>query len=145
MPETTTQNKTALRRPVQQIPQSSGEKKERIKLWMGAALILTALSIDLFEALLDILVIGEFFSPIISVCADVIFWTWFKMLGVGFTKNPKNLMAMVTQALVGLIPGADILPELTAGVTAIVVMTIIEDKSNMLGKVAGMAQGKVKP
>lgn len=144
MNENTGQNQTALRRPVKNVQQESGEKRERIKVWMAAALILTAVSIDLFEALLNILVIGEFLSPIISICADLIFWMWFKMLGVNFTKDPKNLIAMGSQAIIGLMPGINTLPELTLGVTSIVIFTRIVDKSNMLSKVVNTAQGKIK-
>jgi hypothetical protein len=145
MDETSPQNKTDLRRPVRAIPQQEEEKKERITKVMGAILIIAAACIDIFEAILDVLLIGEFLSPIISVCADVGFWIWFKILGLDFGKNPKNLAAMTTQALVGLMPGLDILPELTLGVLTIVLITRSEDKGGLLGKAAGMAQGKIKP
>jgi hypothetical protein len=120
------------------------EKKDRIKTWMAACMIIVAACIDIFEAILDVLLIGEVLSPIISVCADFIFWIWFKMLGVSFTKNPKNFMAMGIQALVGLTPGLDILPELTLGVLTIVIVTRGEDKGGLLGKAVEMAQGKIK-
>jgi hypothetical protein len=139
MAEIPTQNQTTLRRPVRQIQQQE-EKKERIKLWMGATLVITAASIDICEAALDVLMIGEFISPVISVCADVGFWIWFKILGVSFTKNPKNFAAMGIQALVGITPGLDILPELTLGVLTIVIVTRNEDKGGLLNKAAGMAQ-----
>ncbi len=92
-------------------------------------MITVAACIDIFEALLDVLLIGEFVSPVISVCADVGFWIWFKMHDVSFAKNPKNFAAMGTQALeIGALPGIDALPELTVGVIAIVLMTRAEDK-----------------
>ena len=124
--------------------QQQEEKKERIPLWLGACMVIVAACIDIFEAILDILLIGEILSPIISVCADVGFWIWFKILGVGFTKNPKNLAAMGIQALIGITPGLDILPELTLGVLVIVLTTRSEDKGGLLGKAASMAQGKTK-
>ena len=107
-------------------------------------MVIVAASIDIFEAILDVLLIGEVLSPIISVCADFIFWIWFKMRGVQFTKDPKNFMAMGIQALIGLTPGLDILPELTLGVLSIVIFTRTVDKSNTLGKLAGAAQSKIK-
>jgi hypothetical protein len=55
MPETQSQNKTPLRRPVMQYSEPPKEnKKERIKLWMAGALILVALCIDLIELILDL-------------------------------------------------------------------------------------------
>ena len=139
-----TQNQTPLRRPVMAASQQQEEKKERIPLWLGACMVIVAACIDIFEAILDILLIGEILSPIISVCADVGFWIWFKILGVGFTKNPKNLAAMGIQALIGITPGLDILPELTLGVLVIVLTTRSEDKGGLLSKAAGMAQAKIK-
>lgn len=138
-----TPNRTPLRRPVMQYAEPE-EKKERIPLWLGACMVVVAACIDIFEAILDVLLIGEVLSPIISVCADIIFWIWFKTRGVQFTKDPKNFMAMGIQALIGLTPGLDILPELTLGVLSIVVFTRIVDKSNALAKVAGATQGKIK-
>ena len=135
-----TQTKTPLKRPVMQYNQPE-EKKERIPLWLGACMVIVAACIDAFEAILDVLLIGEVLSPVISVCADVGFWIWFKIRGVGFTKNPKNFATMGTQAIIGLIPGLDILPELTLGVLTIVLMTRSEDKGGLLSKAAGMASG----
>ena len=139
MDETYPQNQTALRRPVRPVPQQQGEGRRRISWWMGWAMIITAISIDLFEALLNVLIIGEFLSPIISICADVLFWIWFMILGVSFSKNPKNLATMLIQALIGLMPGLDILPELTVGVFVLVKLTQSEDKGGIIGKMAHAA------
>ena len=138
-----TQNKTPLKRPMMQRVELE-EKKERIPLWLGACMVIVAACIDIFEAVLDVLLIGEVLSPVISVCADVGFWIWFKIRGVDFTKNPKNLAAMGIQALIGITPGLDILPELTLGVLVIVLTTRSEDKGGLLSKAAGMAQAKIK-
>ena len=136
--------KTVLRRPVRTIPEVKEDVKRRISNWMGAALIITAGSIDAFQALLNVLLIGEVLSTIISVCADVLFIIWLWVLGLGFVKNPKNLAAMGSQAIVGLIPVLNTLPELTLGIATIVFMAIAEDKSAIMGKVANIAQGKLK-
>lgn len=138
-----TPNRTALRRP-RTVAEAREEIKTTISNWMGVALIATAGCIDLFQALLNILIVGEVFSTIISVCADFVFIIWFWMLGISFTKNPKNLAAMGGQALIGLIPVINTLPELTLGVLAVVLITKAEDKGGLLGKAAGMAQGKTK-
>jgi hypothetical protein len=144
MDENPPQNQTALRRPVRTIPEAKEEIKMTISNWMGAALIITAGSIDAFQALLNVLVIGEVFSTIISICADVLFIIWLWMLGVSFVKKPKKLAAMGIQAVVGLIPVLNTLPELTLGILAIVLITRSEDKGGLLGKAAGMTQGKIK-
>ena len=144
MDETQPQNqRLTLVRPVRTVQEAKEDIKRTISNWMGVALIVTAGCIDLFQALLNILIVGEFFSAIISVCADVLFIIWFWMLGVSFTKNPKNLAAMGTQALIGLVPILNTLPELTLGVLAVVLITKVEDKSGLLGKAASMAN-KIK-
>ncbi len=119
------------------------EKKERIKTWMLVAMGTTALSIDGFNALLNLVVIGEVLSSIISVAATLAFTIWFWMLGVSFVKSPKKLAAMGGQAIIGLIPVLNTLPELTVGVLATALMTMAEDKGGIIGKAAGVAQGKI--
>jgi hypothetical protein len=64
-------------------------------------------------------------------------------LGVSFTKNPKNLASMGIQAIIGMIPGADMLPELTVAIIIIVILTRAEDKGGMLGKAVNMAEKKM--
>lgn len=122
------QTREPLRRPVRQIQQETPQKKERISKTMGWCMIGTAGFIDLLEALFTVLLIGAVLNPIISVCADVIFLIWFWTLGVTFVKKPKNLATMGIQAIIGLIPGADALPELTVGVFILVKLTQSEDK-----------------
>ena len=136
------QNKTPLRRPVRPIPQQEEERVERISKVAGWCMVGTAAFIDLFEAILDLLAIGAVLNSIISVCADLGFIIWFWTKGVTFVKKPKNLATMGIQALVGLIPGANILPELTTAVYILVKLTQSEDKGGLLGKAAGAASGK---
>jgi hypothetical protein len=144
MDEEVSQNQTALRRSVVHYEAQQEEKRERIKTWMGACLVIVALCVDGLQALLNLVGIGDLFvSSIISVCADLVYTLWFWMLGVGFVKNPKIFAAMTIQALVGLVPVLDTLPELTVGILAIVLLVKAEDKGGMLGKVAGLAQGKI--
>ena len=45
------QNQTVLRRPVRPIPQEVAPRKMRIKIWMGWALIISAICVDLVELL----------------------------------------------------------------------------------------------
>jgi len=118
-----------------------GEKKERIKTWMGACMIIVALCIDGIQILLTILLIGIFMGPVISAVASLGFWIWFKLLGVSFTKNPKNLAGMGGTAIIKIF--LSFLPAFTAGIAAIVFLTRAEDKGGLLGKAAAMAQGKV--
>src|SRR3989344_2803714 len=142
MAETPPQNQTALRRPVRQVAQQQEEKKERIKLWMAACMIIVALCVDAAQAVLTLLGVGLVFGPIISVVAYFAFWIWFLILGVSFTKSPKKLAAMGGGAIIELF--LSFLPGFTAGITATIFMTKAEDKGGIIGKAASMAQGKIK-
>ncbi len=104
------------------------EKRERISKATGWCMVGTAAFIDLLEILFTALAIGLVLNPIISICADLGFWIWFKMHSVSFIKKPKNLAAMGIQGIVGLIPGLDALPELTLGVLVLVKLTQSEDR-----------------
>jgi hypothetical protein len=66
------------------------------------------------------------------------------MLGVSFTKDPRAFMSMAAQAIIGLIPILNTLPELTLGIIGVVVFTKMVDKSAIIGKAASAAQGKIK-
>ena len=134
MPTTLPQNKTPLRRPVQQIPQQQEEKKERIKTWVAAAMIATALVIDIITLLPAI-------GSVISIAAYFGFFVWFKINGVTFTKNFKNIGVFGISAIIEFF--LSFLPSLTAGVTGLILMTRAEDRGGMLGKAASLAQGKI--
>jgi len=145
MDENNIQNQTVLRRPVRPIPQYQEEKIERIKIWMGAALIITAISIDLFEMLLEWLGIGIFgLSTLLSVCATIIFWVWFKILGVSFGASPKKFATMMATSILEIIPGLDSLGGFiwTIGIIALVIITRSEDKGGLIGKAADFIPSK---
>ena len=145
--ETPKPNQVRLRRPVRVIPQQEedGEKKQRIKLWMATIMAVVSLSIDAFNALLNLLGVGEILSSVISPVASFAFVVWFWILGVSFIKNPKKLVAMGGQAIIGLIPVINTLPELTLGVVVTILLTRSEDKGGLLSKATSITQGKIKP
>lgn len=107
-------------------------------------MIITAASIDGFQALLNLIGIGNFFSWIISPVASFLFILWCWILGLGFMTNYKRFAAMAIQATAGFIPVLNTLPELTLGIIAIVIITRAEDKGGIIGKAAGVAKGSLK-
>ena len=145
--ETPTPNQVPLRRPVRAIPQQQedGEKKQRIKLWMATIMVVAVISIDIFNALLNLFAIGEVLSSIISPIATFAFVIWFWILGANFVKKPKKLAAMGGQAIIGLIPVINTLPELTLGVIITILLTRSEDKGGLLSKATNITQEKIKP
>lgn len=119
------------------------QQKERIALWMAICMATTALFIDGFNALLNLLAIGEVLSSVISPVATFGFVVWFWLLDVTFIKNPGKLAAMGGQALIGLVPVLNTLPELTIGVIITIILTHSEDKGGLLGKVANVAKNPI--
>lgn len=133
-------SRPALRRPVRQYAQEIEEPQERISKIMGGALIVAALSIDLFEMLLEWLGIGVFgLSTLLSICASVGFWIWFKMLSVEFSTSPKKFGTMLTTSILEVVPGLDALGGFiwTIGIAATVYMIRKEDKGGGIIPLSG--------
>lgn len=136
MDDTYPQNQTALKRPVRSFQQAQEEKKERISNMMGFLFILTAFCVDLFEMLLEWLAIGLFgLSTLISICATIAFWIFFKMRGIPFSGKPKNIARFGATAFLEMIPGLDAIFGFvwTVGIFALVGSTMEEDgQSNLI-------------
>lgn len=128
------QIKTPLRRPVRTFQQFQEEKRERIKGWMATCMITVAILFDVISLV----------APVITpVIAYFVYWVWFLILGVSFTKSPKKLASMGISAIIEVF--FSFLPAFTAGIAATIFITRAEDKGGALGKVVSMAQGKLKP
>jgi len=136
-------NQAPLRRPVRPIPVEQEQKRERIKKWMAACMIIVAGCVDAIQALLTALAIGAVLSPVISTVAWFGLWVWFMILGVSFVSNPKKLLTMGTAGILEVVPVLGALPAFTAGIAITVFMTMAEDKGGIIGKAAGALQGKV--
>jgi hypothetical protein len=124
------QNKTPLRRSVRPIPQQQEEKVERISKMMGFLFIVLAFCVDLFEMILEWLGIGLLgLSTLISICATMAFWIWFKKHSVHFTGKPKNLLRFGGTSFLEMIPGLDAIFGFvwTVGIFALVGSTMEED------------------
>lgn len=86
------------------------EHQQRIKMWMAGCLIVVALFVDFFQFLLTLLAIGVFIAPVITVGATVLFWIWFKLLGISFTTSPKKFATFAIESVGELIPIVNALP-----------------------------------
>ena len=119
------------------------EKRQRIKLWMGAALVITALTIDLLEMLLEWLGIGLVMTFAFAPAGTFLFWLWFKLLDVPFIASPKKFFTLAATNLAEIIPALDALGGFfwTLGTLIIVIMVRLEDKGGVVGKLSGTAMG----
>lgn len=124
------------------------ERRERIKVWMGACIIAVAFFLDLFEMVTTWLGIGIVMSIIIAPCATLMFWIWYKILGVPFLASPKKFATLAITSFVEIIPAFDAIPILswgwTIGAIILVVMVRAEDSGGILGTLAGTGMGMMQ-
>lgn len=122
------------------------EHQHRIKLWVGAALVLTAFSADLLEMLLEWLGVGLVINVVTTPAYAFLFWLWFKMLDVPFIASPKKFFTLAATCLAEIIPALDALGGFfwTLGTLIIVVMVRMEDKGGVVGAVSGTATGVMR-
>lgn len=126
------------------LPVQPEQKKERIKVWMAAILVIMALFVDGAQALLTVFAIGVAISPVITAVAYFAFWVIFLILGVPLLENPKKLAAMGGAGLAEIIPAFNVIPAFTAGIILVIITTMAEDKGGIIGEAAGLMQGKFK-
>ena len=135
-PQDQTNFRPALRRSVRSFQQTQEEKKERIGSMIGFLFILAALCVDLLEMLLEWLGIGILgISTLISICATVAFWFFFKRYGIPFSGKPKNFLRFGATSFLEMIPGLDAIFGFiwTVGIFALVGSTMEEDgQSNLI-------------
>lgn len=77
----------------------------------AAMMFAVAFVIDMFQAILDFLLIGMFISPFVDLVAALIFGIWF------FHKNVKAGMGVFATAILEFIPGVNAIPGWTGYVT----------------------------
>lgn len=128
------QNQTTPKGPATATPKQQEKKEERIKDWVAAAMIVTALLID---AVTLIPVLGS----VIGIAGYFGFFVWFKLNGIVFMKSFKNIGTFGLSAIIEVF--LSFLPSLTAGVIGIILIAKAEDRGGLLGKAVSMAQGKV--
>ncbi len=103
-------------------------------------MFVVAATIDLIQFLLGLAAIGEVLDTVISIGADALFVVWLWLLGISIVENPRRLASMAGQALAGVIPIVNLLPELTIGVVLTIWITRSEDKGGIIGKAAHVVE-----
>jgi hypothetical protein len=106
------------------------EKPKKIGTVMASLLVYVAICLDLIQfGVAFIPAVGEVLPPIIAIGTGLIFFIWFKIIGVkiGIMKSPKKFMGVLTTSVVEFIPILSALP----GWTIFVVMTIISVNANV--------------
>lgn len=125
------------------------EKKQRISYINAAFLILAALAIDAFQALLTLAGgVGLVLNSLIAVFAGLTFWLWFRLCDVDFIKDPKRFLVIMAQNVGEFIPALNNLPLYFAGVTITIILVWLEDRIAdripIVGKVLKLALNVTK-
>ena len=102
------------------------KKKQRINAVTAGFMITVALLYDGVQFALVWIGIGFLVNWLISVCAWLTFFFWFKSKGVSYAK-PKNVLTAGVALLLEIIPVLNALPALTLSVLALIVITKSED------------------
>ena len=111
--------------------QATPEKKNRIGLITALALVLVALLFDGAQFLVGLIpFIDIVLLPVVGITASIIFWLWFLLIDPSLmsgVKAFKNQLAMAGMTIATVIPFLDMLPEITAGVVAVIIISRAED------------------
>lgn len=126
------------------VRESTPDRYQRIKLWMGACLVIVALGIDGFQFILGLVGLGVVVNSVISPAADFLFILWFWLCGVTFIKSPKRISILAIVAIIGLIPVLNLFPELSLGVLATVLSVWAEDGGGIIGTATNMGSVEMK-
>lgn len=137
-----TEVREPLRRPVR-IPEPPTERRMRISAWMGWALIISAVLVDLVELAGVYLSIG-IIATIVGFVASLGFWVWFLILEIPYSSNTKRFILVIIENLGENIPFADAIPYYflwTLGMIIIVGMVRMEDKGEKPSYFGGLIEG----
>jgi hypothetical protein len=123
-----------------------GERRQRIKTWMGAAMIIVALVVDVSELGLEWLGIGVVANVVTTPVFAFIFWLWFLMLGIPFMASPKRFFTFFAECMFELIPGLDAVGGFfwTAGTILLIIFVRAEDSGGVIGDIAGATMTVVR-
>jgi hypothetical protein len=126
----------------------------RIQFLMAALLMFVALIFDGAQGLVTLLglipIVGLVFLPfgfIITIISFVTFFTWFKLLGVDYWKGKQaalKILFLFAMLVFGFIPFISIIPEITAGVLALIIASRIEDTVGDKGQLERIAHRRVQ-
>lgn len=143
MGEEIEQTKEPYIQPKVSYQKTQDEKKERIKIWMAACLVIVAFSADAAEFVLEWLGLGLAINIVTTPAYTFLFWLWFKLLDVPFIASPKKFFTFAATCLAETIPALDAIGGFfwTIGTLIIVIMVRMEDKGGVLGELSGAAMG----
>lgn len=105
--------------------------KPRIGLFTAGALVSVALVFDGGQFLVGLIpFLDVVLLPVVGVAASIVFWIWFMLIDPSLlsgAKAFKSQLAMAGMSIATVIPFLDMLPEITAGVVTVILLSRAED------------------
>jgi hypothetical protein len=111
--------------------QPQEKPKPRIGLFTAGALVSVALVFDGGQFLVGLIPFLDIvLLPVVGVGASIVFWIWLMLIDPSLlsgAKAFKNQLAMAGMSIATVIPFLDMLPEITAGVVTVILLSRAED------------------
>jgi len=102
--------------------------KNRINGFHKWALLLCAASMDFLQIFLTFIpFVGPFLASAFGILGRLVFWVWFRVLGVGFADKTNRLVINISMTVVEFLPLLNALPAWTIGTLAIIAQVKAED------------------
>tara|TARA_B100000745_G_scaffold241106_1_gene163551 strand:- start:394 stop:819 length:426 start_codon:yes stop_codon:yes gene_type:complete len=104
------------------------EKRQRINTFHTWALISVAFTIDGVQFFISLIpFVGVLIASGIAFFVRIVFWVWFKVLGVGFADTSSRYFVNFTLTFMEIIPFVNMLPAWGIGTVAIIRQVKKED------------------
>lgn len=112
--------------------ETTTKKERKIGNAQAAMMITVAIMIDLLQFVFGLLLIGVILNYFISFMAFLIFWFWFILNGISFTRSMKEFRIGITFfgtafGEIAPIPFLNVLPIWTLGIIAVMAMTRVKE------------------
>lgn len=104
------------------------EPRNRFGAFQKPLLLATAISLDLIQALLSLLVVGVVLNGVVSLFAWLSYYLWYKVLDIGFLDvGVRKILTFMGGGLLEMIPIVNTLPSWTISVILIIFIVARED------------------
>ncbi|QSH39185.1 hypothetical protein JXR01_02665 [Candidatus Kaiserbacteria bacterium] len=104
------------------------ENIRRINGFHTWALMGAAIFTDFLQGLLTFIpIVGPFLASFLTILARIIFWIWFRLLGVGFADKPNRFIVNMSITIAEMLPLINFIPSWAVGTWVIIQQVKKED------------------
>lgn len=95
------------------------------------ALMGVAVFTDFLQALFTFIpLVGPLFATVFGIIARIVFWVWFRLLGVGFADKSNRFIVNVSITTIEFVPMVNFIPSWSIGTMMIIKQVRKEDEAN---------------